>query len=318
MNRMPEELGSAFHIYLQPNDLQRKGHDWGGERSRLPGDNCLQMEAAFRRPIFIMAPPRSGTTLLFDLLAQSPGVWTIGGESHRIIEAIPKLRPDARGWESNRLTAADADEETVRRLKEGFAFFMRDRGGTRPTRALRFLEKTPRNCLRLPFFASAFPDALFLYLYREPRETISSMLEAWRAGTFVSYPFLPDWTGPPWSLLLVPGGRTFPRNDLGEIAARQWAAATTCLLADLAQLPRQRWHVADFERLAREPRREIERLCAWTGIEWDREVTQPLPVTRSAVTPPAPEKWRRNAKQLERVMPLIAATVEQALAFARS
>ena len=34
---------------------------------------------------------------------------------------------------------------------------------------------------------------------------VSSMLDAWRSGRFVTYPDLPGWGGPPWSLLLVPG-----------------------------------------------------------------------------------------------------------------
>ena len=36
----------------------------------------------FDRPIFIVSSPRSGTSLLFETLAQSPGLLTIGGESH--------------------------------------------------------------------------------------------------------------------------------------------------------------------------------------------------------------------------------------------
>src|ERR1043166_7143181 len=141
------------------------------------------MSIVFERPVFIVAPPRSGTTLLFEILAQAPALWTIGGESHVVIESIPKLQPAAKGWDSNRLTADDADPETVRRLVDGFVSLLRDRDGKRPAAAmtLRFLEKTPRNCLRIPFLDAAFADARFIYLFRQPVETVSSMLDAWRS-----------------------------------------------------------------------------------------------------------------------------------------
>ena len=48
--------------------------------------------------------------------------------------------------------------------------------------ALRFLEKTPKNALRVPFFARIFPDARFIFLWRDPRENIASIMQAWRPG----------------------------------------------------------------------------------------------------------------------------------------
>lgn len=273
----------------------------------------------FSRPVFIIAPPRSGTTLLFDLLARARGVWTIGGESHGVIEGIETLRPRARGWASNRLTAADADPGTVGRLVAGFGAQLRDRDGSRPPpgeSGLRFLEKTPRNCLRVSFFAAAFPDARFIYLHRDAKETVSSMLDAWRSGRFVTFPALPGWPGPPWSLLLVPGWRALAGRSLAEIAARQWASAIDHLLDDLETLPPERRSVTRYEALVAEPQAEAERLCRWMEVVWDQQVSAPLPRTRSVLTPPGPEKWRRNAEALEGVLPLVAGTVERAARWA--
>lgn len=274
----------------------------------------MTTHAAFDRPVFIMAPPRSGTTLFFDLLAKAPGLWTVGGESHDIVESIDKLHPRQRGWESNRLTAADADPETVGLLMAGFRARLRDRDGRRPAPGARprLLEKTPRHSLRLSFFAAAFPDARFIYLFREPKETVSSMLDAWRSRRFVSYEELPEWSGPPWSMLLVPGWRQLSGKELEEIVARQWEAATTCLLNDLEALPREHWCAISYARLIAEPQSEMVRLCDWIGVEWDRTVTAPLPRSHSALTPPHPEKWRRNEKELTRVMPLIEITAQRA------
>lgn len=272
-------------------------------------------EGLFDRPVFIVSSPRSGTSLLFETLAQAPGLWTIGGESHEVIEGIEALHPASRDWESNRLTAEDADPATARLLTQRFLARLRDRDGHQaPAGAagLRFLEKTPKNSLRVPFLAEAFPDALFIYLYRDPRETISSLLDAWRSGRFVTYPDLPEWEGPPWSLLLVPGWRELSGKTLAEIVARQWATATSQLLDDLEALPPGRWCVASYDRLVSEPQAEIERLCDFIGVAWDRTLTAPLPPSRHTLTSPEPDKWRHNGEELKPVMPSITEVAQRA------
>lgn len=274
-------------------------------------------KGVFDRPIFIVSSPRAGSSLLFETLAQSPDLWTIGGESHRLIEGIERLHPAARGFHSNRLTAVDASPENVRRLEAAFRVEIRDRDGNpMPAGAhgLRLLEKTPKNSLRVPFLAAAFPDALFLYLYRDPRETISSMLDGWRSGRFVTCPELPGWEGPPWSFLLVPGWRALSGRPLAEVVAEQWAAATRHLLDDLEALPPERWCVASYDRLVADPQKEIERLCEFVGVAWDRTLTAPLPPSRHTLTSPEPEKWRHNAKELKPVMPLVTDVAERARA----
>jgi uncharacterized protein (TIGR03032 family) len=267
------------------------------------------------QPIIIVAPPRSGTSLLFETLAQSPSVWTIGGESHTVIEGIPQLHPARRGFESNRLTAADADAATAVRLEAAFVERLRDRDGERPppgAGGLRLLEKTPKNALRIPFLGTVFPDAVFIYLYRDPRETLSSMLDAWRSRRFVTYPELPGWNGPPWSLLLPPGWRDWSQRALPEIVARQWAATIDILLDDLQALPPERWCVASYDRLVSESQGEIERLCNFTGIAWDRALSAPLPNARHTLTSPAPDKWRHNAEDLKPIMALVTPSAERA------
>src|SRR5690606_36855978 len=45
-------------------------------------DTGADAATGFDRPVFIVSPPRSGSTLLFETLAAAPGVFTIGDESH--------------------------------------------------------------------------------------------------------------------------------------------------------------------------------------------------------------------------------------------
>ena len=253
------------------------------------------------RPIFIVSSPRAGSTMLFETLLQSPSVFTIGGESHGIIEGLPRLAPANRGFESNRLTAADAAPPIAAAIEERFFANLKNRDGRPATDSVRMLEKTPKNALRIPFLHAIFPDAYFIYLYRDPRATMSSMLEAWRSGKFVTYANLPGWQGPPWSLLLTPGWRELSGKPLAEIVARQWATATSMLLDDLEQLPPDRWCVAGYREIVDDPQKEIARLCEFVGIDWDRQLEKPLPLSRHTLTPPDETKVQRNGPELDPV-----------------
>jgi hypothetical protein len=271
--------------------------------------------AALRRPIFLVSPPRSGSTLLFQTLIQSPGACSIGGESHGLIEGIAALHPQANGWESNRLGPADASEAVVEELSRRFLVTVKDRDGRPAGPHLRMIEKTPKNSLRIPFFDAAYPDSTFVYLYRDPRQTLSSMMEAWRSGRFRTYPRLPDWTSPPWSLLLVPGWRGFRTVTLAEIVARQWAAATDILLDDLAGLPPERVRALSYDAFVEAPQAVVSGLCDSLELAWDRSLHGPLPFSQTTVSAPDPEKWRANEAAIGEVWPIVAAAAARARAF---
>ena len=273
-------------------------------------------DPVFDRPVFIVSPPRSGSTLLFETLSASPGLGSIGRESHNLMEQVPAISPVAHDWDSNRLTAADADPATVAALRAAFRAALIDRDG-RPlaNEPVRMLEKTPKNALRVGFLAAAFPEARFVYLYRAPEPTLASMIEGWMLGGFRTYPTLPGWTGLPWSFLLVPGWRELVGAPLARVVATQWATTTTTLLADLATLPAERVSCLRYDDLVAEPAEAIGRLCAALDLAWDRPVGERLPLSRFTVSPPAAEKWRSRSADLAPVLPLVKAANKAALEY---
>lgn len=268
----------------------------------------------FDRPIIILTAPRSGSTLLFETLAQSEALFTIGGESHGIIEALPELNPASGRIDSNRLTAKHARDDILASLRAGFMPYLRDRGGHPPHTAskLRILEKTPKNALRIPFLEKLFPDARYVFLYRDPREAISSIMESWRNGGWVTYPKLPGWAGP-WSFLLPPDWQTLNDKPLAEIAAFQWMSANQHIMDDLLAIDSSRWMTLDYADFLADPKLWTSRICSFADIAFDDALkvrtARDLPHSRLTLTPPKADKWRKNATEIDpllhRVMPML-------------
>ena len=281
----------------------------------------MSLEHPFDRPVIILAAPRSGSTLLYEVLATAEDFWTVGGESHMLIESLPELSPASGSVESNRLTGEDASPELIRALQDNFAYALRDHKGRlwvkhQEVKRLRFLEKTPKNALRQPLLEKVFPDASYIYLYRDPRENISSMMEAWKSGGWVTYPRLKNWRGPPWSLLLPPDWSAMNGRPLEQICAFQWDAANRIILDDLAVIEPERWTAIDYRSLTENTNDEIRRLCTFAGIPVDENLSghlaEPLPLSRYTLTPPRKEKWRQNEDAIQSIMDSVQATDQRA------
>ncbi|HEV2719760.1 MAG TPA: sulfotransferase [Thermoanaerobaculia bacterium] len=264
--------------------------------------------------MFIVSSPRAGSTLLFQTLWRSPSVFAPWGESHELIEGVEGLHPAQRGWESNRLTEKDATPRVAAELTSRFLAEVCAPDGSRRKlpRRVRMLEKTNKNLLRIPFLRALYPDALFIVLHRHPYATISSLLDIWRSGTMVAYPELPGWGGPPWTLVLVPRWRQMNGRSLEEIVAHQWSEGMTILLDDLASLDPESWCVSTYDALIDDPQKEIKRLCAFAGLEWNRRLTAPLPLSASVLTAPSAGKWLRNREAIDRIADRIAPVAARA------
>jgi hypothetical protein len=281
----------------------------------------------FDRPIIIVAAPRSGSTLLFETMSRAGSLWSIGDESHAVIERFRKFNPVFGICRTNRLLGEDADAETVTRIRQSFMKDLRNADGIMyrdlPADSAgkpRFLEKTPKNALRIPFLRQVFPDARFIYLFRDPRENLSSLIEGWRSSRFVMYEGLPGWPGK-WSFLLPPGFEQLRGKSLEEVVAFQWQAVNQFILDDLGSLPAECWTALSYAELLEDTPATIERLCRFAEVPFDDGLRaycgQELHHSRYTMTPPKAGKWRRNEAMIERVMeglqPIIA-RIETAVA----
>jgi uncharacterized protein (TIGR03032 family) len=257
-----------------------------------------------RSPIFLVGAPAAGTEVLYEALTRAEGVLFPRPGAQPLVEGLGNGAEAEAPPGGHRLDASDASPELAARLRESIASAAADREGRAPAagNGARFLDRTPRNSLRVPFLDAVFPDATFLYVHRDPRESIADLLGAWRSGRFVTHPKLPGWPGPPWSLLLVPGWRELAGRPLPEIVAGQWTAAAGTVLDDLERLPPARWAVTDYALLLDEPRAELERLCGFLGLEYDQGLLTPFEAARHARAGTAEQRRNEPAPEVEAVL----------------
>jgi hypothetical protein len=268
----------------------------------VPG---LLAGGAVERPIFIIGAPRSGTSLLYSILRASSRVANWPGEAHEVWEA--DYHPALRGWESNELGAGDVTPEAAAKIHRRFFLAV---GGKR-----RLLDKTPRNSLRVPFVHALFPDASFVFLKRDGRDNVNSLINAWRTPRYRTYRLAephsipgvdPEW----WKFVLYPGWRQDAGGPLELVCAKQWVASNRSALDAAGAIAEDRWIEVRYEDLVDRPGSEIARVLSALGLPMEDEVQARSAAIRSTpinvVTTPEPGKWRReNPHEIESILWLI-------------
>ncbi|HEX2240739.1 MAG TPA: sulfotransferase, partial [Actinomycetota bacterium] len=236
------------------------------------------------------------------------GHWS--GEAHEVWEA--DHHPAFRQWSSNVLEATDATPDAVARIRR--QFFL----ATGPRK--RFLEKTPRNSLRIPFIERIFPDALFVHLKRDGRDNVNSLINAWRTPRYRTYQLPephripgvdPHW----WKFVLYPGWKEDRDGPLQLVCAKQWVFANDRILEARRASSEERWTSVRYEDLVADPVAAVRRLLEFADVPFDDDVARAAaaigerPV--NIVTPPEIGKWRReNPDEIAEILPVIAPTMK--------
>jgi len=118
-----------------------------------------------RRPILVIGSPRSGTTLLAEVLQHHPDLAYV--EEPRLTWRLGNDR------KSDMLRPSDARPPVRAGIRKAFAEMVRAAGRT------RLLEKTPSNSLRLGFVDRIFPDARYVHIIRNGLDSVLSIRRYW-------------------------------------------------------------------------------------------------------------------------------------------
>ncbi|HWC13737.1 MAG TPA: sulfotransferase [Actinomycetota bacterium] len=270
---------------------------------------ALVLGAELDRPVFIVGAPRSGTSLLYAVLRRSSALRHWPGESHEIWEA--DYHPALRGWSSNVLTADDVTPEAAARIKRSFFLVT--------GRRHRLIDKTPRNALRVGFVDAVFPDARFIFLKRDGRENVNSLINAWRTPRYRTYR-LPEPHAIPgvdpawWKFVLYPGWETDRSGPLAVVCANQWVASNDHARSDLARISPDRVFELRYEDLIDDPVATVGDIVSFLDLAYEDAVRAKAAATATTpvnvVTPPEPGKWKReNPAEIASIAELIAPTM---------
>ena len=279
-------------------------------RIAQPLSALLPAYPAPAKPILLIGCPRSGTSVLLEALLESRELRSIQREGHVLWDAYH--HPRDRGWDSDALNGAEVLEREREYIYCATRLFVRGR---------RFIDKTPANCLRIPYLDALFPDATFVFLRRRAADNVSSLIEGWRARPrFVKYSLperfegLGPLNGNLWSFVLVPGWRELRSASLEEICARQYVACNEAALAARGAIEDSRWIEIAYEDLVGSPLHEVSRLFERLGLELTDAVASHAAALHrtpgpTAITAPKADKWReQNPEEIARILPIVADT----------
>jgi len=243
--------------------------------------------------VFLVGFPRSGTTLLEQVLAGHPDVVALEEAPTLAAHQARFLADDAGCASLARLPAIDADAWRAR-------YWMELAGRGVAARGRVFLDKAPAGTLRLPLVAKLFPGAKVLLAIRDPRDVVLSCLRRVFQINALTYAF----------------------TSLEETAAAYVATM------ELAKIYRDRLTLdlieVRHETLVEEFDAELARICAFLGLDPHpamadlaataarRSVRTPSgPQVRAGLNPSGLAHWRAYAAQLAPVMNILAPCVER-------
>lgn len=169
----------AFHHYKNANEVVRQVYD-AASQERLVSDLIAAYTADFLasaprasvhsdRPVFIVGMPRSGTTLVEQILASHPQVYGAGE-----LKDVFGLMADLPGLLGSREPYPQCLRQLTPSALDVLARRYLDRLASLSAVAARVTDKLPANFLHLGLIELLFPAARIIHCVRDPRDTCLS------------------------------------------------------------------------------------------------------------------------------------------------
>jgi hypothetical protein len=114
----------------------------------------------------IIGAPRSGTSILGRVLDLHPVISTW-------VEPYYIWDHYFRDAQDDEVAAEQATDDVRIWIRKAFTRYLKVR------KVEKVVDKSPRNCLKLPFIKKIFPEARYIFILRDGRDTILSILSQW-------------------------------------------------------------------------------------------------------------------------------------------
>ena len=237
-------------------------------------------------PVFLVGFPRSGTTLLTQVLDNHPRLQALEEKPavDALVGAAARLADIASALES---------EDTLERLRSVY-FAVVERSVKRAP-GTWLVDKYPLNILRLPLIHRVFPDAKVLLALRHPCDVcLSCYMQSFKLNSAMAS-----------FLSLEQTARLY------ALAMRRWQWCAANLAMDV--------HVVRYESLVNDFEDQVQAMLGFLGLPWDDKVLEHVegakrrgrintpsyhqvaqPIYRHAVY-----RWRHYAGHLQSILPTL-------------
>jgi len=242
------DTDTAFAVISRANQRRRGPYDRERHRHRVDRLITTYTRDAFGTlpkaslqsdmPIFIVGLPRSGTSLLEQMLDSHPQVHGAG----ELASIRNLLRQLGFGFEAGYPDfITDLDPARLDELAVTHVDYLRELAGSKSL----VTDKMPGNFIYLGFIAQLLPDARIIHCRRTPQATALSIL----------FQDFTHTTGHAYA------------NDLGDIGFeyRQYQR----LMAHWEQVLPLPIHTVDYEQVISDPESTTRELCDFLDLDWD-------------------------------------------------
>ena len=277
-----EELGLEGQPGKKPSRAPRVNSETIEELRRVivPLPEYEQSAAPPKNPqaIFVLAPPRSGTTLLRVMLGGHPESFAppemqlllfnslldrkraFSGRNSFWLEGTIRALMEINGCDGDEAKALmEQYEQDGMSAKEFYALIQRSIGGK------RLVDKTPSYAMDLQVLKRAeryFDNTLYIHLLRHPYAMIRSFEEA-RLDQIFRY------------------DTRFKTRELAELI---WTISHQNIIEFLKDIPPERQHRLSFEELVRQPETVIGTLCQFLGLDLHPNMLEPQQRRKGSMT----------------------------------
>ncbi len=238
--------------------------------ARIQGETRGSIEAP--RPVFVVGPPRSGTSLTEKLLSGSEAVAGLGERGALMPEFLRLLQiADTAGIEAARDAALTRAAEIARDERSAWATLAGPSGV--------IVDKTPAYLYAAGWLGALFPDARFVHLRRNRKDV---MVSSFFQNLPVDYPYANRIDTMPDAL------------DKAGTLARTWQD----------RLPA--WFEFDYDAFVGEPAAKARDLFKFCSLEWTDSVLDPARpgglrgfsaiAASGEITASRRERWRNYAR----------------------
>lgn len=196
--------------------------------------------------VFIGGCPRSGTTLVQRVLNAHPEVYAGPEFDHIPLDILPLREKMRQRVVSGRTSQITSEAEIDKAFQKFVTSIFGAKLQTENKRV--FAEKTPANGLALEELAQLFPQAKLIYVVRDPRDVVNSMLSVSES---------------------MAAGRKRPPRYLRSASAAIETINSYHEKGLQAQRKQDQIMLLHYEDLVGEPERTAQKICAHVGLTFD-------------------------------------------------